>query len=250
MKKLKDPVRIEINWLDRRNEVRELLGMDVNEHGDFIFVLDGGETCQFTPEPSAKPPAPETIRVITDTDYAVWDYRRPDSMAEIVEKQISDLTRKNWPCLLLLETGEIRGKAPRFFTPEEAKKRFKSLVEVVCLTDIAAGATDGKPDDMLTITQNPKKFANSDGFRCVRFKGEAFTFTGNQAAVVRKLWEAWEQGTPDVSDAALLEGIDSAAFRPRLRDVFKGTGGKIHPAWNKMIVNKGRKGTRRLNLPD
>ena len=96
----------------------------------------------------------------------------------------------------------------------------------------------------------PPDFAHADGFRCIRFRGTTYTFTPQQATVVNQLWEAWEEYTPDVSDAALLESIETRAFRPRLRDVFKEAGGRMNPAWGNVIVKGRRKGTRRLNLAE
>lgn len=59
---------------------------------------------------------------------------------------------------------------------------------------------------------------------------------------MKVLWEAWENKTPDVGDATLLEKSESESSR--LRDVFKD-----HPAWNTMIVPGKTKGARRLVKP-
>ena len=59
------------------------------------------------------------------------------------------------------------------------------------------------------------------------------------------LWEAWENGTPDVGQETLTGLIDSEA---RLRDVFR-KGKRLHPAWNRMIVTT-KKGAYRLQKPE
>jgi hypothetical protein len=80
---------------------------------------------------------------------------------------------------------------------------------------------------------------HSPDFRSVLWDGETYDFSPKQAAVVKQLWEAWENGTPVVSQAALLEGAESDATR--LLDLFR-----RHPAWGVMIVEGERKGTVQL----
>ncbi len=61
---------------------------------------------------------------------------------------------------------------------------------------------------------------------------------------VRVLWEAWENGTPDVGQDAILEAAGSDGAR--LRDLFKN-----HPGWGTLIVATGAANARtyRLNEP-
>jgi hypothetical protein len=75
---------------------------------------------------------------------------------------------------------------------------------------------------------------------------QTFTFSPNQAAVVCLLWDAWENGTPDLLDATLLDkcGIETR----RLADIFKLGGGAAHPAWGTMIVSE-QKSSHRLQPP-
>jgi hypothetical protein len=63
------------------------------------------------------------------------------------------------------------------------------------------------------------------GFRSVVWFCTPYTFTAGQAACVEVLWGAWERGTPDVSQAHIMEGI-SDRDQPRLSDLFS-----RHPAW-------------------
>lgn len=66
-------------------------------------------------------------------------------------------------------------------------------------------------------------------FRQVTRGGRTFELTPAQAAVVRTLFQAREHGTPDVSEAALLEEADSDAGR--LRDIFRRS-----DAWGTLVV--------------
>jgi hypothetical protein len=94
----------------------------------------------------------------------------------------------------------------------------------------------------------PKKPArHSPDFRSVCWYETDYSFTENQAGIIRVLWEAWENGTPDVGHRCLLSqaGIDSA----RVQDVFKNKG-QSHPAWGTMVVtSETTKGTCRLHEP-
>lgn len=75
-------------------------------------------------------------------------------------------------------------------------------------------------------------------FACVVWFGTTYQFTATQSHVIKPLWEAWQNGTPDVRHETLLLAAGSEASN--LRDVFRD-----HPAWNTMIVSKA-KGTYRL----
>jgi hypothetical protein len=68
-----------------------------------------------------------------------------------------------------------------------------------------------------------------------------YSFTVNQAPVVRLLYQNWQAGTPDVGDETLLAEVDPAAPPARLSTLFR-----AHPAWGTMIVPGGSKGTHRL----
>ena len=82
--------------------------------------------------------------------------------------------------------------------------------------------------------------SHSPDYRSARWHGTDYTFTVKQAAVVRVLWEAWEDGAPEVGCATLLQVAESDA--ERLRDVFQG-----HPGWGSCIVPGERRGTYRLS---
>jgi len=84
----------------------------------------------------------------------------------------------------------------------------------------------------------------STDFRSVRWFGEVYSFTANQAPVVKLLFEHWELGAPDVGDDTLLSAVDLEAPPARLAVLFR-----KHPAWGTMIVPGGTKGTRQLRGP-
>ena len=88
----------------------------------------------------------------------------------------------------------------------------------------------------------PGRARHALDYRSVIWYGHQYTFTANQAACVRILWESWKDGTPEVGDATVLEGAEIDTRR--LRDVFRG-----HPAWGSMIVKGKTKGTHRLSPP-
>lgn len=83
---------------------------------------------------------------------------------------------------------------------------------------------------------------HSPDFRSVIWSGTRHSFTANQAACVRVLWEAWEKRTLDLAVATILEAAESDS--QRLSHVFRG-----HGAWRTMIVAGERRGTYRLSEP-
>lgn len=91
----------------------------------------------------------------------------------------------------------------------------------------------------------PQPWHASPDYRTVTWYGDAYSFTPNQADVVKKLLEAWCKGIKALSKDALISGGD-------MRDVFKGHGSKaMHPAWKTMIgpVPK-RRGMYQLIAPE
>lgn len=84
--------------------------------------------------------------------------------------------------------------------------------------------------------------SHSPDFRSIIWFGKSFTFTSNQAACVKILWENYERGTPDVSGATLLEAADIQ--QDRFDKVFRDNN-----AWRTVIVSGKRKGTYRLATP-
>ena len=85
---------------------------------------------------------------------------------------------------------------------------------------------------------------HSPDFRSVNWFGVSYAFTALQAACVAVLWNAWENGTPDVSGERMLESSDNDRDTKRIDTVFQN-----HPAWKTMIVSGDTKGTYRLCEP-
>lgn len=88
-----------------------------------------------------------------------------------------------------------------------------------------------------------REIAHSDDFRSVCWFGTNYSFTSQQAEVVRILWQAYKAQTPDVDAALLLSDFTGCAAH-RVRDLFRKC-----PAWKTMIVLGGSRGTYRLQSP-
>ena len=78
---------------------------------------------------------------------------------------------------------------------------------------------------------------HSPDFASVYWFGNSFTFTTNQAACVRVLWEAWENKTPVLGGHAIIDAAGVDRSDERLDLVFRD-----NPAWGTMIgsPSKGR----------
>lgn len=129
------------------------------------------------------------------------------------------------------------------FFSSQLKKELESLyaelkLELAGIVDQAFSCeAQGERPDERTVRHSPD-------FRSLKWGRQHYTFSGSQAAVVRVLYEAWENGASVVGDDTLCEAADHAAPRERLRDVFKD-----HEAWNTLIVPGNKRGTRRLADP-
>lgn len=69
---------------------------------------------------------------------------------------------------------------------------------------------------------------HSPDYRSVRWFGRDYAFTPAQAVIIRQLWLAWENGTPIMGAAALLETADMIS--DRISNLFK-----VHAAWGEMV---------------
>jgi hypothetical protein len=70
-----------------------------------------------------------------------------------------------------------------------------------------------------TLKKQPKAYHSPD-FRSIDWFGKTYHFTATQAAIVKILWDAWENKAPDIGQAYLLETVESKS--DRLLDIFKG----------------------------
>jgi hypothetical protein len=109
------------------------------------------------------------------------------------------------------------------------------------------GASDSEQTDKQTAVE----FKYSPDFRSVNMRGKIFGLTPTQAHVIEILFENWKQGTPDVSQAYILEQIHKGKIEggyDRVRDVFKGKG--FPENWTALVKKGEKKGTLRLNVAD
>jgi hypothetical protein len=104
---------------------------------------------------------------------------------------------------------------------------------------IASPLPDALPSVAAAVPPAPTR--HSPDFRSVHWHGADYTFTPNQAAAVKLLWEAHHNGTPEVSGELLLEAADSEARR--VCDLFRD-----NPAWG-AFIGTTRRGLYRLNAP-
>jgi len=112
------------------------------------------------------------------------------------------------------------------------KGTFKTVPSALKDPNQASASHQGKP-------LHPAR--HSADFRSVHWYGDNYTFSPTQAACVKVLWMAWENGTPELGQETILEHPEVEAESKRLVDVFKG-----HPAWSRMIVKGNTAGAYRL----
>lgn len=104
-------------------------------------------------------------------------------------------------------------------------------LEIIRLEVVRQAATPAPPE----VEQGdkppapPSGFEETGDFSWVRWRGEEFTFSPQQARCVKILHENYINGKKPVSVKALLSEIESMS--DRIRDVFKG-----HPALDKLIL--------------
>jgi len=85
---------------------------------------------------------------------------------------------------------------------------------------------------------------HSEDFASVHWFGSDHVFNPTQAAIVRILWEAWESGTPTLTQETLLKAADCEDSE--IRNLFK-----KHSAWRTMIIRTpGKRGLYQLNAPN
>lgn len=83
---------------------------------------------------------------------------------------------------------------------------------------------------------------HSPDFRSVYWHGNLYVLTPTQAAVVKHLWKAWQNGTPEVGWETLLRLAGSECGK--LSSLFQGS-----DAWGTLVVAGSAKGTFRLSPP-
>ena len=88
----------------------------------------------------------------------------------------------------------------------------------------------------------PPNSRHSPDFCTVLWNGVEYVFSPMQGAIVRVLWEALANDTPEVHASTLLALAESELQETRIDPLFF-----RHPAWKKMIVRGQRRGTYRLD---
>jgi len=152
---------------------------------------------------------------------------------------------------VLVETNLIGLTSAQKLLPEEAATWLVAnalpipdeLATLVCGIEFAPGFVHA--ENQRGWVEGLVRF--SSDFRSCRWGTEQFTFTAQQAACIRVLWESRQRGTPDLSQITVLAEVESAmadSRKPRLRDLFR-----KHPAWGTMIVKGLARGTYRLADP-
>jgi hypothetical protein len=84
---------------------------------------------------------------------------------------------------------------------------------------------------------------HSVDFRDVVWNGVSYKFGRLQAISVKVMWQAWENGTPELGQRTIL--AEAGSDSTKLVDVFRN-----HPAWGVMIVTGSTPGTYRLSEPE
>jgi hypothetical protein len=134
---------------------------------------------------------------------------------------------------------------PHLVTLLESARRLAAAIHPA-LTLTAVLLEFGRERIRFSVTLAPAGASGPDppshslDFRSARVGGVSYSFTPNQATIVKALWEAWERGAPDVGQETLLELADSD--NNRLRDLFRANN-RLHPAWGTLIVPGASRGT-------
>lgn len=81
----------------------------------------------------------------------------------------------------------------------------------------------------------------SDDFTCFIWHGREYQFGEQQAKVIKRLWQAREDGTPWIYGKRILRDIDSNA--DRIKDLFS------HNKYWRRIIKSDQNGKYKLNLP-
>jgi hypothetical protein len=127
-------------------------------------------------------------------------------------------------------------------TPEDVRNSFKEATTTRLFAVILTN--DGRPTGHPVGIATPWDFelSHSDDFRCVTLHNtRSFTLTPAAALAVQVLYDAYQKGTPELSEEDIMKKIGSPG--KRLRDSFRNL-----EAWNTLVIQGKRRGTYRLDL--
>jgi hypothetical protein len=114
------------------------------------------------------------------------------------------------------------------------------LVQIFISTAVAESQAEGSAKTQ-AIDIDPGALRVGPDGRSVNLRGEEFSLTPTQAQVFDILYKAYQNGTPDVSEAYIIDHLGYE--KGKVKDVFK-----RHDNWQKLIVKGARKDTFRLNI--
>ncbi len=121
--------------------------------------------------------------------------------------------------------------------PPEHQARIAELARE--LSALAGGEFPELIEPLAKLIHRLRPCRPGPGFACLLWHGTLYHFTATQSKVIKVLYRAWKQGTPDVRWELLSEASGSDCGR--LQDLFK-----EHPAWGNLVVSGLIKGTFRL----
>ncbi len=130
----------------------------------------------------------------------------------------------------------------------EAESKLKELreqaTELLALVEVVKRDVGAKGSETEVVTDEPRQRRASTDYRSIHWYGETYTFTANQACVIKLLFENFENGTPEVGQETLLAAVDPESPPARMLDLFRN-----HLAWSS-IIKAGTKGSYRLVAPE
>jgi hypothetical protein len=127
----------------------------------------------------------------------------------------------------------------------ELRDRTEAIEQQIVVAQFLKAGAQAEPDAKLqeqTQETGLDAMRHSPDFRAVKWGEIDFVFTQTQAPVVKALWEAMKNSTPELGQAWLLEAAGSEGRR--LKDIFR-----RHPAFGTLIIKGTRKDTFRLVSP-
>ncbi len=164
---------------------------------------------------------------------------RPNNLALAISRAF-DLLRA-WTDRTPVSTAgpEVEAK-----TPDNADSALANQSTPKSEGDKNSPAVENNENGGIPKPPNGEDFAPSVDFRSLKWFGDVYEFTPNQAPVVKMLYEHWVKGTPDVGGDTLLATVDPNNPPKRMSVLFQD-----HPAWKSLIVSGGTKGAYRFAEP-
>jgi hypothetical protein len=175
------------------------------------------------------------LRAACDAGYA------PETVERRLHRSLKaadELTKWEKGLLPIRPDSDDRAEAQFVELAEHVERALEPVENMAAAVRPAVPATKEKK----AKSKSAEPCRHAPDYRSVRWYGRSYSFTANQAACIKVLWEAWEKGVPEVGDHAVLEraGIVS----DRLDLVFRN-----QRAWGTMILPGRTRGTHRLVQP-